>query len=131
MNHRLFISHSWSYSSQYTRLIQLLNAQGYYFYNHSVPIDDPIHTNGTIYQLRDAIDAQIRGASCVIILAGVYASYSTWINEEIQIAVKYGKPIIAVELWGSERTSAVVKNYADMIVKWQATSIIQAIHQLC
>jgi hypothetical protein len=131
MNHRLFISHSWSYSGQYFRLIQLLNAQGYYFYNHSVPIDDPIHTNGTIYQLRNAIDAQIKGASCVIILAGVYSTHSRWINEEIQIALSYGKPIIAVEPWASERTSAVVKNCADMIVKWQASSIIHAIHQLC
>lgn len=69
-------------------------------------------------QLREAIDAKVRGTSCVVILAGVYSSYSKWINEEIEIAKSYGKPIIAVEPWASERTSSVVKNNANRIVKW-------------
>jgi hypothetical protein len=63
----------------------------------------------------------------VIILAGVYASYSRWINIEIEIAQKYKKPIIAVEYWGAERTSKVVKDAATTIVKWQAKSIADAI----
>lgn len=125
--YRIFISHSWSYSSQYDKVETFLQQEGVDFYNHSVPKNDPIHTNGTDKQLEDAIDAKIRGCSCVIILAGVYASYSKWINKEIQIAQKYGKPIIAVEYWGAERTSAVVKNAADVIVKWNAKSVADAV----
>lgn len=125
--YRIFISHSWSYSSQYDKVETFLQQEGVDFYNNSVPKNDPIHTNGTDKQLEDAIDAKIRGCSCVIILAGVYASYSKWINKEIQIAQKYGKPIIAVEYWGAERTSAVVKNAADVIVKWNAKSVADAV----
>lgn len=131
MPYRLFISHSWTYPNHYNRLIELLNEGGLSFYNHSVPIYDPIHSNGTIKQLRDAIDAQMRGTSCVIILAGVYSSYSKWINEEINIALYYGKPIIAVEPWASERTSFIVKYHATKIVKWQSKSIVTAIQELC
>ena len=73
------------------------------------------------------IEAKIKGCSCVIILAGVYSTYSKWINKEIEIAKKYNKPIIAVEYWGTERTSSVVKNAATTIVKWNAASIANAV----
>ena len=74
--------------------------EGIRFYNHSVPQNDPIHTNGSDKQLSDAIEAKVKGCSCVIILAGVYATYSKWINKEIEMAQKYRKPIIAVQPWG-------------------------------
>lgn len=125
--YRLFISHSWNYGDAYEKVIQLINSQGLVYYDHSVPQNDPIHTNGTDYQLHQAIDAKIKGISCVIILAGVYSTYSRWINKEIEIAKKYNKPIIAVEPWASERTSEVVKANATIIVKWQAKSIVDAI----
>ena len=86
--YRVFISHSWNYSDQYDSIIDFLDKQDVDYYNHSVPKDDPVHTNGTDKQLYDAIEAKIKGCSCVIILAGVYASYSKWINKEIEIAQK-------------------------------------------
>ena len=61
-------------------------------------------------------------------MAGVYSTYSTWINNEIEIAKEvYSKPLIAVEPWGSEKTSKIVKDNADEIVKWQSVSIVNAI----
>lgn len=128
--YRLFISHSWAYGDAYDKMIQFFNDQGLDYYNHSVPQNDPIHTNGTDEQLKDAIEAKIKGTSCIIILAGVYASYSKWIQMEIEIANEYGKPIIAVEPWDSERTSKIVKDNADKIVKWQGKSIVDAIMEL-
>lgn len=128
--YRLFISHSWTYGDAYDKLTQMLDAQGLDYYNHSVPKSNPLHTNGTQKQLREAIEAQIRGTSCVLILAGVYATYSKWINEEIAIAKSYGKPIIAIQPWGAEKTSTVVKGNADKIVNWQGSSIVTAIKEL-
>lgn len=125
--YRLFISHSWSYGENYERVIKMIQEQGIDFYDHSVPKDNPIHTNGTDKELSDAIDAKIKGTSCVLILAGVYSTYSKWINKEISIAKKYGKNIIAIEPWGAEKTSRVVKDNANVIVKWQGTSIAKAI----
>lgn len=127
--YRIFISHSWSYSKQYDKIEEFLKQEGILFYNHSVPKNNPIHTNGTDAQLEAAIDAKVKGCSCVIILAGVYATYSKWINKEIKIAKKYNKPIIAVEYWGSEKTSSVVKGAADVIVKWQAKSVADAVRK--
>jgi len=57
----------------------------------------------------------------------VYATYSKWINIKVSLAKKYGKPIIAVEPWGSEHTSTVVKDAATTIVGWNAKSIADAV----
>ena len=128
--YRLFISHSWAYSDAYQKVTDLIDAQGLDYYNHSVPINDPIHSCGTDKELRAAIDAKIKGTSFVLILAGVYSSYSKWIKIEIEIAQQYGKPIIAIEPWASEKTSQVVKDAAHRIVKWQGKSIVSAIQEL-
>lgn len=129
--YNLFISHSWAYDETYQGLVNILNNQvvpGIFTYkNYSVPKNDPIHNAPTVTALRAAIDQQIKSSSCVLILAGVYSTYSKWINIEIEIARKYGKKIIAIEPWGAERTSSTVKNAANYIVKWNGASIVKAI----
>ena len=129
--YNLFISHSWAYSDAYEGLIELLNkAPGFYYRNYSVPKNDPIHNAKYDWQLREAIKKQMAPASCIVVLAGVYSTYSKWINIEMDLAKNgflFPKKIIAIEPWGSERTSAVVKANADVIVKWQTSSIVNAI----
>ena len=132
--HRLFISHSWAYSDAYEKLVDLLDNRPYFSYaNYSIPKDDPIHTNGTDKELHEAIKNKISQCHVVIILAGVYSSYSKWIDKEIKIT-KDGflipKKILAVEPWGSEKTSKRVKDNADKIVKWNTESIVSAIREL-
>jgi len=128
MTYNLFISHSWVYSDAYSKLMELLsNAPYFNFKNYSVPKDDPIHNAPNDYQLRAAIKNQMQHASCVLILAGVYATYSKWINIEIQLAQEMGKKIIAIQPWAAQRTSQVVKNSADEIVGWNTDSIVKAI----
>lgn len=128
--YNLFISHSWNYSDKYQGLIDLIDKGDISYKNYSVPKYDPIHNANNDKELYAAIEKQIKPTSAVIILAGVYATYSKWINKEIEIANKLGKPIIAVEYWGAEKTSAVVKSNADRIVKWQTSSIVSAIKEL-
>lgn len=128
--YRIFVSHSWAYGDAYEKMIEFFEIQGLDYYNHSVPKDDPIHTDGTDNELEEAIDSKIKGTSCIVILAGVYSSYSKWIKKEIDIAISYGKPIIAVEPWDSDRTSKIVKDNATKIVKWQSKSVVDAIKEL-
>jgi hypothetical protein len=129
--HNLFISHSWNYSDAYEKLLGLLNNRGFFNYkDYSVPKDDPIHNAPNDAALAKAIENQIVMASSVLILAGVYCTYSKWIDKEIEIAKRLQKTIIAIEPWGSERTSQKVKDNADIIVKWQADSIVDAIRKL-
>lgn len=130
--YNLFISHSRAYKKAYNDLKGLLNAKLYFSYkDYSVPEDDPIHNAGSDSELKAAIKRQMQPASCIIILAGVYATYSKWINIEIELAKSMNKKIIAIQPWAAERTSSVVKNAADKIVGWNTNSVVGAIRELC
>lgn len=131
MIYNLFISHSWTYLDEYERLVRLLNSKSKFYYkNYSVPKDDPIHNANNQSQLKAAIKNQMLPTSCVLILAGVYSTYSKWINIEIDLAKSMDKKIIAVTPWGAEKCSTIVKNSSDVIVKWNADSIVNAIKTL-
>lgn len=131
--YNLFISHSWSYSDEYEKVIRMLDSAPYFSYrDYSVPKDDPLRIYSRYYnaELRNKIANQMRTCHVVLILAGVYASYSDSIDMEIEIAKSLNKPIIAVERWGSERTSLKVKQNADRVVGWNTSSIVAAIREL-
>jgi len=130
----IFISHSWTYGNHYDRLIEFFDSDPYFHYrDYSVPKGDPIHNAPNQAALYEAIKRQIAPVNIVIIMAGVYASYSKWIDKEIRIAKTefYSpKPILAVALWGSERVSQIVRNAANKVVGWNAKSIILAIKEI-
>lgn len=128
-NYRLFISHSWAYGDAYEKLVSFFDEHSNFKWtNYSVPEDDPIHDAPNQTELYNAIKNQISSVNCVIILAGVYSTYSKWIKKEIEISKEvFNKPIVAVEPWGSEKTSKIVKDNADIIVKWQSSSIVTTI----
>ena len=133
-DYNIFISHSWSHSDNYERLIEMLKKASYFsFRDFSVPKNDPIHNAPNSQALYNAIKQQISPASVVLILAGVYASYSSWIEKEIRIAqseFSIPKKILAIELWGSEKTSQIVKNNSNKIVGWNGQSIADTIKEL-
>lgn len=131
--YHLFISHSWRHGGQYYQLKRLLDRSDLPYRDYSVPLDDPIQGVRSAHQLRDAIRNQMRHASVVLILAGVYASHSKWIDIEIDLAESSfspRKPMLAIEPWGSERTSVRAKQAADRVVRWSTKSIVGAIKDL-
>lgn len=131
--YKIFISHSWAYGDAYDKLIKMLNADPRFsFQDYSVPKDDPIHNAPNQAALSQAILNQMRFCDVIIILAGVYSTYSKWINKEIALAKGFTnpKPILAIEPWASEKTSSVVKSNADKIVKWNTNSIVSGIREL-
>ena len=130
----LFISHSWDYSDAYDRLTNLLKGRGYFaFRDYSVPRNDPIHRAGTDTQLGQAIRRHMAPCHAVLILTGVYSTYSKWINNEIYLALRgftNPKPIVAIRPRGNDRISEPVRQAADRIVGWNTESIVRAIRDL-
>ena len=70
---------------------------------------------------------QISPAQGVIILAGMYAAHSAWIDYEIDEAIRMNKVIIGVRPWGQERVPVKVQNTAKVMVGWNSSSVIQAV----
>ncbi len=129
--YNLFLSHSWKHNTQYNNLENLLRARPFFnFRNYSVPEHNPILGARTDAQLETAIEEKIRACSVVIILAGVYATYSKWINKEIQIAKRLGKPILAIKPFGNTQMSTTVTQAANSIVNWNTESVVAEIRRL-
>lgn len=128
----LFISHSWAYGDAYDRLIDLLDAAPHFRYkDYSVPRNDPVHDAPNVDALYKAIRNQMIFCDVVLIMAGKYATYSKWIDREIQIAKRdFSKPIVGVRPWASTQVSSVVSNAADRMVSWNTSSIVAAIRAL-
>jgi len=128
----LFISHSWSYGDAYEKLVALLDAAPNFLYrNYSVPKDDPVHNAPNVEALYKAIKNQMVFCDVVLIMAGKYATYSKWIQREIQIAKRdFDKPIVAIRPWANEQISSVVSDAADRLVGWNTSSIVSAIREL-
>lgn len=132
--YNIFISHAWKYSEHYNKVVQWLNeaqSEGKLSWkNYSVPSHDPLIDPNTpigISKLKSELKEQIQPASKIIILAGMYATYSHWIDFEIDTSVNFGKYIIGVKPWGQERIPIKVSNNSDIMVGWNKDSIINAI----
>ena len=119
----LFISHSWKYSDDYLRLKSLLENRGYFnFRNYSIESDEP-KNNWT------EIENSIKWSSVVVVIAGLYASYSPSIKKEILLAKKHSKPTLAIIPWRSD-TSSDLRNECERVVGWNTESIISTIKEL-
>lgn len=126
----LFISHAWKYEGDYDHLVALLeNAPFFKFRNYSAPPTKPLilPPNATKELIRRNLENKIRPVNAFIILGGMYYNYHDWLQEELQQAVKYGKPIIAVYPRGNQVMPAEIQRYAKTCVHWNTQSIIDAI----
>ena len=127
--YRIFISHAWKYNEDYYRLIDYLeDASNFKFHNYSVPEHDPVIANDKT-KLKEELKKQIRPVGIVLILAGMYVSYSEWIQFEIDFALEKNKPIIGIKPWGSDKIPSAVTESADAIVGWNIDTIVQAIRE--
>lgn len=126
----LFISHAWAYDDHYWTLVNWFESEpNFSWKNCSVPNHDAL-PDKTSKGLSEGMTKQIAVAQGVIILAGMYAAYSHWIDYEINEAQRMGKIIIGVKPWGAERIPLNIQNTATELVGWNRQSIIQAVRDL-
>ena len=129
--YNLFISHSWNYGGYYRRLCRLLNQAPYFRYrNYSVPRNAPIPDAANQSALQSAIRRKMQPCQVVVVIAGVYSTHSKWMQTEIRLAKRFGKPILAVTPRGSSRISSYVRKHADEVVGWDTRSIVGGIRRL-
>jgi hypothetical protein len=92
--YKIFISHAWHRSEDYERVVQFLNgAPRFQWDNLSVPEHNPILDPEPQTQLRN----QMRPADAFLIIAGMYAAHSGWIDFELDFARRIGRPVIGIQ----------------------------------
>ena len=126
--YRIFISHAWSYNQEYYRLEKLLyDYPNFDFRNYSVPKHDPIDTSAS---LKKKLLDQMNPTQVVIVLAGMYAAHSDWIQFEINEAQRLKKPIIGVRPWAQQRVPQAVQTAAHVMHGFNAGPIVSSIRDL-
>lgn len=133
----VFISHAWAHSEHYEKLASWIFEDDWAvgkllldFRNYSVPKDDPIHNIDSTSQLRNAINRQIARSHVVVIPTAMYVPYSQWMQNEIEGAKQYAKPILAVVPRGQKKNCRLVTSNADLRVGWSSKSVINSIWEL-
>lgn len=123
----IFISHSWAYVEDLNKLKNLLENRGYFNvqFEEATP-DVPINSENAAY-IRQRLRQKIANSNIVLGIAGVYASYSEWMQWELDKAIELGVSIVGVIPRGAERISTVVSTRAKQVVHWNTESIVEAI----
>ncbi len=127
----IFISHAWQYNEHYYKLVGWFDKESNFLWrNCSVPSHDALPDN-TKKGLEKGITKQIRPAQIIIILGGMYAAHSNWIDYEIQEAQRMEKLIIGIKPWGQRRVPRNVQNSSSIpMVSWNRENIIKAVREL-
>ena len=132
--YNIFISHAWKYDDAYNKVVTWLNEaqeKGLLCWkNYSVPQHDPLikpDEEAGKNKLKEMLKNQISPASKVIVISGMYAAYSEWIDFEIDTSVSYGKYMIGLRPWGQERIPKKIQDNADVMVGWNKKSLVEAI----
>ncbi len=132
----LFITHAWRYHDDWTRLSGMLDQlPGLAWRNFSLPWHDPaMDPNSEVGGrfIRDFLETQIIPVHGVILLSGVYAIKSArrWLDFEVELARRLGKPIIGVPALGAVTVPDEVRALCDVVVGWDAAAIIAALNEI-
>lgn len=126
-DYKIFISHSWKYPDDLTRLRNLLNQRGYFNVEfQEASHEEPINSANSAY-IKQVLKKKILNSDVVLAISGIYASYSDWIAWEVLTSHQNNVPIIGVAPWGQERISSTVTQYSIVDVRWNTESIVNAI----
>lgn len=127
-NRMVFISHAWQYSAHYNKIVEWLNsAPNFSWSNCSVPSTNAL-PDKTSAGLSRGMTRQINPSQVVLILGGMYAAHSAWIEYEINEAKRLNKTIIGIKPWGQERVPKIVQDASICpMVGWNSASVIQAV----
>jgi hypothetical protein len=124
-----FASHAWTHSHHREGLHAILRpwVRGIDFQDYSVSRAHPLNTD-TDPQLARELRSIIGHMDALLIMAGMYANNSPWMQFEIDMAFAFNVPIIPVLANGQERVPRLPTRLATFEpVRWRGDSIREAL----
>lgn len=125
--YKVFISHSWSHVNDLRALRRLLNSRGYFNVEFTEVSPSDLINSSNLNYVKQRLSEKIASSDVVLGIAGLYASFSDWMEWELDKAIENNIPIIGVIPRGHERVSSVVSSRAVEVVRWNTESIVAAI----
>jgi hypothetical protein len=125
---RLFVTHAWVDTEDYTRVFEYLEASGTFYYkNTSQPhAKRPIDKESQ----REDLRRQIAPCEVVIVVPGAYFAAPELVSFQMNFAKAADRPIVAMENFGSaEPLPKVVMDLADEVSAWNERNLIDALRR--
>lgn len=125
---RLFVTHAWTDTDDYSRIFEYLEASGNFHYkNTSQPhAKPPIDKESQ----REDLRRQIAPSEVVIVLPGAYAAAQELVLFQMNFAKAADRPIVAMENFGSsEPLPKAIRDLADEVSAWNERNLIDALRR--
>lgn len=125
----VFISHYGKDDESVQSLKSLLSTNGYTLKNSSIDSTKPNDASNEEY-IKSLLRDKMKWAGSVIVLIGPETHTRDWVNWEIDLAYRLGKPIIGVFIQGAKDSDVPdsFQKYGDALVGWNSNKIIDAIN---
>ena len=126
----VFISHIHEDDPGLAKLKGLLGPHGMNIRDYSINADNPNNAHNEDYIKTSILAPRIRQSGVLLVYLSPDTKDSKYVNWEIEYAQKQGKRIVGVWAHGERgcELPEALENYADAVVGWQGTSIIDAIN---
>ena len=125
---RLFVTHNWEDSHDYSRVFEYLESPGtFYYLNTSQPHGKrPIDKESQREELR----RQIAPCEVVIVLPAVYKAEPELVLFQMTFAKAADRPVVAMENFGSTAPlPKAILDLADEVSPWNERSLIDALRR--
>ena len=125
---RLFVTHAWADTDDYSRIFEYLEASGTFHYkNTSQPhAQAPIDRESQ----REDLRRQIAPAEVVIVLPAAYLAAPELVLFQMTFAQAADRPIVAMENFASnEPLPKAIRDVADEVSAWNERNLIDALRR--
>jgi hypothetical protein len=125
---RLFVTHAWMESDDYSRLFEYLEAPGTFYYTNTAqpgakrPLDKESQ--------REDLRRQIAPAEVLIVVPGVYWAAPELTLFQVNFAKAADRPVVALENFGSSAPlPRAILELADEVSAWNERHLIDALRR--
>jgi nucleoside 2-deoxyribosyltransferase len=127
---RVFVTHAWQDSDDYSRLFEYLESARNFFYRNTGTPDKP-PASGTTEVVRDDLRRQIDAAEIVIALASLHAVQPDLTIFQLNYAKSQRKPVLLLRPFGSKQElSKLLTERADETSEWEERGLVDAVRRL-
>jgi hypothetical protein len=125
----VFISHYGKDDESVQELKELLDNNGYTLKNSSIDSTKPNDAENEDY-IKQLLREKMKWAGSVLVLIGPQTHTREWVNWEIELAHRLGKPIIGVFIQGASDSNVPEKFdlYGNALVGWNSGRVIEALN---
>lgn len=125
----VFISHVHEDDAGLGKLKDLLSGHGYTLRDSSITNDRPNDANSPEYIKSEILGPAIQWAGTFLVYITPRTKGSEWVDWEIEYAHRLGKRIVGIWAYGQNEcpVPGALEKYADAVVGWTGTKIIEAI----